>query len=327
MQIALVGSAPSSVNLAPFKDDSYATFAGGKQPDYPPAPFIDEAWKIWACSPGAWGVIPRCDVFFEVHRWEPGQPWFSPQYCQFLREFTGRVYVGGPIPEIQNAVVYPIERVEEAFSSYFLHSSLSLMMALAILEIEDHRKTRQAPEDDTIGLWGVDMAAHEEWGDQKDGCTFFVLEALRRGIQVFVPPESCLLRPKPIYGLSEWDHSYIKATARAREMTGRKQTHDQTIQEHTRQSAFLAGALDNHNYWINTWTSPYGLPAGVKLQHRPGTGLGGGITLPRPPQAPTVDDAPPPPPPQGQLTNLGEMKIVPQPKPKRRSTKKRAKRA
>lgn len=195
-------------------------------------------------------------------------------------------------------------------------------MALAILEIEDHRKTRTEPEDDTIGLWGVDMAAHEEYVDQKNGCVFFILEALRRDIQVYVPPESCLLRPKPVYGLSEWDHSYIKATARAREMNQRKVTHEQAVQENQRQATFLAGALDNHDYWINTWTSPYGLPAGVKLKHQQGTGLGGGITMPRPPEAPTSPpERPAAPPSPGSLADLGEMAMVPQPKKRKSSSR------
>ena len=72
MKIALVGSAPSSVRLAPFDDPS---------------------WDIWGCSPGAYPVFAqkRVDMFFELHRWEPpvvGRadqqvPWFTPEYVQW----------------------------------------------------------------------------------------------------------------------------------------------------------------------------------------------------------------------------------------------------
>lgn len=263
MKIALIGSAPSSVALAPYFDKSYAEFAQGKQPTYPPAPFIDEAWEIWGCSPGAFGVVKRATRWFEVHRWEPGQPWFSPEYCQFLREFSGQVYTGQPIAEIKNHVVYPVDLVEETFSPYFLTSSLSLMMALAILEIEGARKNPDHdPEEDVIGFWGVDMAATEEYGYQRAGCQFFVVEALRRGIGVYVPPESDLLRPMPVYGICEWDHQYIKMTARAREFNQRKQNFEQQIAEATANLRFLQGASDDLNYTVNTWTSKYGLPAG-----------------------------------------------------------------
>ena len=309
MKIALIGSAPSSVNLAPVKDAKYNAWLGGKPaPQSPPSEFIDDDWQIWGCSPGAWAQLPRSDRWFEVHRFEPGQLWFSPEYVQFLQNYRGPVYTGGPIPEIPNHVVYPIERVEEEFSAYFLHSSLSLMLAVAILEIMDARAARQQsdegaapPEDDTIGMWGVDMAATEEYGDQKDGCHFFILEALRRGIKFYVPPESCLLRPKPIYGLSEWSHDYIKCTARTRELNGRRQAIQQQLAELTKQDAHIAGALDDMTYFINTWISPYGLPSGTVVGQDPGTGLGGGVTLNRPMTAGANGYVPP-----GAINHLDE---------------------
>ena len=174
-------------------------------------------------------------------------------------------------------------------------------------------------DDDTIGLWGVDMAATEEYGDQRSGCQFFILEALRRRIQVYVPPESCLLRPKPIYGLSEWGHAYIKCTQRMKELNQRRQDATARLQEAQSQVTFLNGAVDDMNYFINTWTSPYGLPPGVKLKHEHGTGLGGGITLPSAPEAPAAPPAAPAP----QVSDLGEMHMLPQ--PKKRASKRRSK--
>jgi hypothetical protein len=294
MKIALCGSAPSSARLAPYRDASYEEWSNKTQ-QFPTPQYAGETWEVWGCSPGLWATAERASRWFETHRWEPGAPWFSPEYVSFLMRFRGIVYTGGPVPEIQNHQVYPIERVEEVFSAYFLHSSLSLMAAMAILEIEDDR-AKTAPKaatqeqydawlkerGDVIGLWGVDMAANEEYGDQRSGCHFFILEALRRRIGIFVPPESCILRPKPVYGISEWDHSYIKATQRARELNARKGQTEQQNAELARQAQFLAGALDNHNYWINTWTSPYGIPAGLVINHQPGTGLGSGVTLNRP---------------------------------------------
>lgn len=341
MKIALLGSAPHSVNLAPFKDQSWNASRQGIPPSpFRLEPYVDDTWEIWGVSPGAFAHAQRASRWFEVHRWEPGQPWFGPEYVQFLRDFRGPVYTGGVIPEIRNHVVYPIERVEEEFSAYFLHSSLSLMAAMAILEIEDMRKLarpgdmvtlnsggptmrvechaaeaelvecawpdpatngntllREAfhpqmltvhhragnpTEPDVIGFWGVDMAANEEYGDQRSGCHFFILEALRRGIEVFVPPESCLLRPKPIYGLSEWSHDYIKMTAKQRDWNMRKQHYTAQLQEAQNHLQALQGASGELEYMVNTWTSPYGLPSGLRVKMTDGK-LGGGITLPRPP--------------------------------------------
>ena len=282
MKIACCGSAPSSAQLAPFRDASYEEWSNKTQ-QYPTPDYADHSWEIWGCSPGFWAIMERADVWFETHRWEPGKPWFSPEYVSFLQHFRCAVFTGGQVPEIQNHQVYPIERVEAEFSAYFLHSSLSLMVAMAIMKIEDYRKAHpDEPDDHLIGLWGVDMAANEEYGDQRSGCHFFILEAMRRGIKVYVPPESCLLRPKPVYGISEWDHNYIKATQRAREINQRRGQAEQTAAEAAKSATFLAGAIDNHNYWINTWTSPYGIPSGLVINHEPGSGLGGGVTMQRP---------------------------------------------
>lgn len=565
MKIALMGSAPSSVNLAPFKDSRYHEWVQGKVQSVAQAHAeVPGDWDIWGCSPGCWAVIPRATRWFEVHRWQPGVPWFSPEYCEFLRRFKGPVYTGGVIPEIPNHVVYPIDRMEEKFGPYFFTSSLALMMALAIDEIETIRELREVrrsipdgwsahpamlrlgtypqpeelskPEEaDAIGLWGVDMAAQDEYcvapetrvltadlrwvsaetlevgdeltafdetgngagrrwrkasvqvaqrlmrpcwrlymsdgttlvassehrwltyaehenrwkqtdelvtnmhregrptrivklldpweedgsweagylaaafdgeghlvqidrsecdgaqvilgfsqrenamseavrvaaermgfdlravgfggknGDcvkyriaggrsevlkflgrirprrllakftpdilgvmhrldavaveraeflgeqpviglgtstktfvaegfashnsyQRPGCQFFILEALRRGIAVFLPPESDLLRPMPVYGISEWDHNYIKLTARARELNQSMQQYQQQLSEAQTKITQLAAAQAELSGFVNTWTSPYGLPAGKMLRHEPGTGLGSGVT-------------------------------------------------
>lgn len=307
MKIALVGSAPSSVALGPYRDASYREFLGAMPEKGPASQWLAERWEIWGCSPGAMAHVPRADRWFEVHRWEPGQPWFQPAYMQFLQQFGGPVYVGGYVPkdDIPNALIYPIKEVEAEFSSYFLNSSLSLMLAMAIMEIEGRRKIRAAAkagaalataavpipdpvleailaekdEDDTIGLWGVDMAAKEEYKDQRKGCHFFVFEALRRGIGVYVPPESDLLRPMPIYGLSEWDHSYIKATQRGRELSMQHENAMAAFNEAKEKLMHLAGYQQGFAEFIDTWLSPYGLPHGTVLLQEPGTGLGGGVTV------------------------------------------------
>jgi len=291
MKIALCGSAPSSARLAPFRDKSFEQYTQGRVQQFPRPFFADESWEIWGCSPGFWGVAERTTRWFEVHRWEPGAPWLSPEYTSFLRAFRGIVYTGGPVPEITNHVVYPLERVEAEFSSYFLSSSLSLMFALAIFEIEDLRAKRRAgPEklppdelkrldlEDTIGLWGVDMAANEEYQYQRPGCQFFILEAMRRNIGVYLPPESDLMRPLPVYGISEWYPSYIKATTKARQLNELAQGYQAQYEKAKSNLTGVQGEQASLDYFIKTWLSPYGMQTGIVMRITPGTGLGGGIT-------------------------------------------------
>jgi len=308
MKIALIGSAPSSTQLGPYWDKTYQDFLQGKEQMAPPLTYGGEKWDIWGCSPGAAGQVGRATRWFEVHRWEPGKEWFQVGYLEFIRRFKGPVYVGGEVPSEQVPMQrrYPVAAVENEFSSYFLTSSLALMMALAILDIEKIRAARRVlraggatvtepainaasilPEfvnvdelgktddDDEIGFWGVDMAATEEYGYQRAGCQHFILEALRRGIGVYVPPESCLLRPMPVYGICEWDHNYIKMTQRMREFNARRAQLQQEGQTAQVNLAAVNGGIDDLNYMVNTWTSPYGLPAGTTLRLKPGSGLGG----------------------------------------------------
>ena len=256
MRIALIGSAPASVALAPYRDAAFTTFAGAR-PQLEPHqfPFAGQEWQIWGCSPGAYGQVERADRWFELHRWEPGKPWFSPEYVQWLKNFKGPVYTTEVIPEMPSSVRLPRERIAQEFGLFFLGSSLSFMMAMAILEIQDWRAKREPTTDpvDEIGLWGVDMAANEEWGYQRAGCQFFIQEAQRRGINVVLPPESDLGQPSPMYGISEWSNAHIKGTARMRELNGRLADANNRAAAAQQEVMFLRGALDNLDYMLKTW--------------------------------------------------------------------------
>jgi hypothetical protein len=231
LKIALIGSAPSSIRLAPYDDPS---------------------WQIWGCSPGAYAVVKRSDAWFELHRWEPPVigdaerqvPWFSPEYVQWMALHKGPVYMSDVVAQVPHSVRYPIEKMLEKYGPYFFNSSLSFMMALAL----------EQPGIEEIGLWGVDMSATEEYGYQRAGCHFFITEAARRGIRVTVPPESDLLQPKPIYGAGESTPMMVKLTSRMRELDSRIAAAQQRINQGQQELMFLQGAKDDLTYVIQTWT-------------------------------------------------------------------------
>lgn len=238
MRIALIGSAPSSVRLAPYGDPS---------------------WKIWACSPGTYPVLPRCEKFFELHRWEPGVvgkpdtqvPWFSPEYCAWMAR-QSCVVMTEPVPEIPGSVRLPREQLVAKYGSYFFTSSLAWMFAMALDDIEAATLSGDAGPH-AIGLWGVDMAASEEYGYQRAGCQFFAQLAQQKGIQVIVPPESDLLCPAPMYGVQEHSHMHIKLMARRRELESRLQAAESRRIQAEHESYFLKGAIDDMNYITGTW--------------------------------------------------------------------------
>lgn len=232
MKIALIGSAPSSIRLAPY---------GSKD------------WQIWGCSPGVYGIAPRMDVWFELHRYEPGQPWLSPEYCQWMAKFPGPVFMNEPRPEIPNCVVLPWKPLVDKYGPYFFTSSLAWMFAMAIEAILEDRETREGNVQDSIGLWGVDMAATDEYGYQRAGCQFFAMLARSNGIEVGVPLESDLLRPSYLYGISELNHMRAKMRARRSELEARLANATNQVNASTQEAQFLRGALDDMSWSEGTW--------------------------------------------------------------------------
>lgn len=238
-KIAILGTAPSSVHLAPFKDLSY---------------------QIWACSPGNYPVLARerCDVFFELHRFESPViglghlqvPWFTPEYVAWLRQFKGTIYTGEQVLELPTSVRLPREHLQEVFGPYFFTSSIAWMAALAL---------ETNPDLEELGFFGVDMSAKEEYIEQRQGCHYFITEAVKRGIKITVPPESDLLQAPMQYAIDEWMPMMIKITARRKELEGRRAAAQQAINNANNELWFVSGALDDIDYFHRTWVSNAGL--------------------------------------------------------------------
>ncbi len=237
-KIAIIGSAPSSIRQAPYGDPS---------------------WQIWGCSPGTYAVMPRCDVFFELHRFEPGiigkpetqKPWFSPEYVAWM----GRqklVWMYEKVDQIPNSASFPYQELVKKYGSYFFTSSIAWMLAAAIEEIIAERAAGK-DEGHAIGLYGVDMAANEEYADQRPGCQFFVQIAYQLGIAVHIPPESDLMAAPMLYGIQESSHFMVKMTERRKELTMRLNNVRAQKEGIIREEAFVSGALDDMEYMVKTW--------------------------------------------------------------------------
>jgi hypothetical protein len=226
VKIALVGSAPTSIGLAPFDDPE---------------------WTIWGCSPGGRHYLRRLDAWFEVHRWSDA----DPEYNEWLRGLKCPVYLTDRRDDVPASLAYPQDEILAKYPGLarsFFTSSLAWMLALAIEQKADE-----------IGLWGVDMAASEEYAHQKPGCHFFMLEAERRGIKLTVPPESDLLRPVAMYGFDA-SAKKVKFAARRQELEQRLAeveqrcaVLDREFNNATRDKFFILGALDDMRYHEQTW--------------------------------------------------------------------------
>jgi hypothetical protein len=205
----------------------------------------------------------RISAFFEMHRFVDPNPCHEINFVKRLASLAVPVYMIQPSPEVPASVAYPKERVLDFVYGYMedlagrkrparfnpndFGSSLSWMLALAIVELSTE------PGQNEIGLYGVDMAADEEYGSQKDGCLSLIHVAKSIGIRITVPAESDLLRPAPLYGYCEHDHSYIKHVEREREINGRLADSRRRMQSALEETRFLEGALNINTYEQRTW--------------------------------------------------------------------------
>jgi hypothetical protein len=229
MKIAILGSAPSSLPLAPHHDPE---------------------WTLFGCSPGcAEGIAgKRVDEWFELHwyglwRKDPAFPWFYEDhaYMKHLRTIP-KVWMIKPYPTIPNSVEYPKLEMIKKYGPYVWTSTPAFMMTMAM---------ERQPEE--IAFFGVDMAADEEWGTQRPALQFLAWEALKRGIRVTTPPECDLLNPSLMYGYSEMDPHRAKLDAREKELRHRYGIACQQVEAGTQEVRQLQGAISLNDYSRRTW--------------------------------------------------------------------------
>ena len=238
LKVAIVGKAPSTMSQAPFADKS---------------------WEIWTLNDSAYrGQIPRWDRQFELHPIEWTKDPAYHDYHAWLTKQTKTVYVRAETAELPNATPYPRDRIIAKYSRLlpdyccrYFTNSVSWMLALAIDEGADE-----------IGLYGVDMAQHglggkSEFAHQRPSCEFFIGIAIGAGIPVYVPPGSDLLKTYALYGFEsdKIDAMHTKIQVRCKEIEDRIKQHDDAVQENTRASIYLKGALENTDY-IREWINP-----------------------------------------------------------------------
>ena len=225
MNIALMGAAPSSRLLGPFNNHE---------------------WEIWACSPGNHD-FPRIDAWFELHsldrKWCKG----NEPYMAALERHS-RVYIAAPDPRLPNAILYPKDEILAEYTHFhhtFFSSQIAWMFAMAI---------KQKPK--SIGLWGIDMAAHDEDAYQRPGCHFFIGEAQKKGIDLVMPPQSDIGQLHPLYGYKEQWPMYWRQKARKIELRERLNNANKIIAEQTAFAQMAEGALQDVDYVNGTWLKP-----------------------------------------------------------------------
>jgi len=174
-KVAIVGSASSSAEGAPWKDPEF------------------EIWSL------AWRIVERGDRYFDMHKLGPHRKNVQPNYERHLSLLNATVYLQEVHPDIPNSVRYPIEDVIQMLSDVdpyaegdYFASSVAFMLALAIYE-----------QFEEIHLYGIDLLTDSEYSHQRPNAEYLIGLARGMGRRVFVPKESAMLKFSYRYGYDD----------------------------------------------------------------------------------------------------------------------------
>ncbi|MGQ0433116.1 MAG: hypothetical protein ACT452_12000 [Microthrixaceae bacterium] len=204
------------------------------------APWDDPTFEKWLCN-NLWKFVPagKWDRLYDLHDLDTIQS--DKEHEAFLRTTTKPVYVWRPQADWGSALPFPKDEVVDAFGRYFTNS-ISWMIAQAIYE--------GATE---IHVYGVDMAQGTEYAAQRPSCEYFLGYAAGRGIKVYVPPQSDLLKSAAMYGIEDDSAIRIKFDERAKELERKAaelHAQSQQVRDHQMQ---VAGALETTRYFRGVW--------------------------------------------------------------------------
>lgn len=176
------------------------------------APYDDETFEIWALN-DMYTETPRATRWFEIHERNFLDSYASRvegnSHIGKLKSLEIPIYMQKHHEDIPNSVEYPLEEYLTKYRDYFTNT-VSYMICLAIDEGFDE-----------IHIYGVDMAQNTEYSEQRPSCEYWIGYAEGKGIKVYIPPESDLLKQAFRYGYEDDTTMKSKLSARQEELQGR----------------------------------------------------------------------------------------------------------
>lgn len=172
------------------------------------APYGDPSWELWGLN-DHWNNMPRATRWFEANYDAAKEAKVSHRKeitrLDWLKTCPIPVYMEKHYDEVPMSIRYPYEEINDFISDldpcgrYYFTNSVSYMIALAIYEGFD-----------IIHLYGVDMAVGSEYEQQRPSCEFWVGIAKGRGIQMYIPEQSDLLKCMAPYGRSQKVEPFVR---------------------------------------------------------------------------------------------------------------------
>jgi hypothetical protein len=230
------------------------------------APFGDSEFEIWGINELYRYMNIDEKTFhrwFEIHDRATLDP--DEKHIEALKKFPVPVYMQTHYDDIGPSVKYPRTEVEQACDSDYFTSTPAWMLGLAIAEGFKE-----------IHVYGVDMAQDSEYKEQRPACEHLLGIAKGKGIKIYVPPTSDLLKSIGQYGFGvEGSVFHAKLKERIAWLTKETEGYQANLQnleneyqqkkgsvesqyqnkknELTTGLRNVEGALQDCNYWLRSW--------------------------------------------------------------------------
>ena len=167
-KVAIIGFASNTLHLVPWFDDSF---------------------ELWGLNQGHMNFPRRADRWFEMHQPEATADIRDPNYLEFLAKVQIPVYMIQQYDEYPTSIRYPIEDAINYVGQDYFTSSVAFMLVLAAMEGFEE-----------IHIYGVNLAIGDEYFYEKPNAEYLIGLLRGRGIRVYVPQASALLKQWRRYG-------------------------------------------------------------------------------------------------------------------------------
>ncbi len=193
------------------------------------APYDDPSWEIWGVSSRS-ACVTRANRWFELHRLDGEPQDWAKLWREAVKGFIGdtELVMMYPEPDLaKNIMHYPYGRITDRFGTYFMTSTFSWMMALAIDEL---RPNGGVPIDGELAIYGVDMEYGTEYKQQRVGFRHFIDLAKFLNIPVVRLADSGMAYEPVAYPMWQDDPLMAKNAMRSKEVKRKLELFRETIQ-------------------------------------------------------------------------------------------------
>jgi len=205
------------------------------------APFENEDFEIWGVAVVVtYEVCKRWDILFEMHT---DGYWKDKNVLARLQATNAPIYMHEKYPEVPTSMRFPIELITKSYRPYHT-TSITYMLALAYHSFVTTGKPSH------VALFGVHMAAREEYTEQRPCCEYWLGRMEAAGMDVEPSPGGALLVSSGLYGYENYNPICYDFRQRIQGLQLGAQKSEQEQRKWLIQRAKNQGAIQEAEHWL-----------------------------------------------------------------------------